>query len=472
LSISQLININDSLGVIGHTRSAVRGDKEIGTILADACNNKSTSIGVWWLITGILATTLTFSFGGEAEAQSLREALRKTQRTHPTIRAGKFSTQAARESVNQARAGWKPQVRFSASKALDWSNTNISPYRLSGAESFSIQLTKPLYDGGRNRQEIKQAQANVGASRQQSLAAEQNTLFNAVQAYMNVLRDRKILAQRRSNVDVLTEQARATKKRFDVGEVTKTDVAQSNARVSGARAAVAGAQAQLASSEASFEELIGMQPQSLTWPQSANVPNSLASALATAHKLNPSILAAAFVEDAARHNKRALQSDSDWQVDLNANASLSLTGQVQPTRDLILQETAHVDITASKQLYDGGLNRSRVRQAGQVASQRRIEKIGAVRNVREGVKVAWGNYVATAQAITGAQAQVNATQQALDGVRTEYAVGSRSTIDVLNTQQELITAQIALINAQRDRVVASYQLLAAMGRLTGKGLGL
>ncbi len=428
-------------------------------------------MGVWWLMAGILASTLTFGLGGDAEAQTLREALRKTQRTHPSIKAGKFATQAARENINQARAGWKPQVSVSASKTLSWSDSSITRQRVTVPSSLTIQLTKPLYDGGRNRQEIKQAQAGVGASRQEGLAAEQTTLFNAVQAYMNVLRDRKILAQRRNNVSVLTEQARATKKRFDVGEVTKTDVAQANARVAGARAQVASAQSNLAASEASFEELIGSRPGALTWPQPARLPDSLASALATAQKVNPNILAAAFTEDAARHNTRALKADRNWQVGLTATANVTVTGVILPERDWVAEESASVRLNASKQLYDGGLNRSQVREAIQIASQRRVQKIGAVRTVRENVKTAWASFVASAQAITGAQSQVTATEQALDGVRTEYTVGSRSTIDVLNTQQELITAQIALINAQRDRVVASYQLLAAMGRLTGKGLG-
>jgi outer membrane protein len=422
--------------------------------------------------TAVLASVLMFSFAGVADAQTLKEALRKTQRSNPTIQASRTGTRATRENINQARAAWKPQVRATASKALSWSNTSVSPAQASIPYTISIQLTKPLYDGGRNRQLVKQAQASFGASRQQTLATEQNTLFGVVQAYMSVLANRKILAQRRANVTVLQELARATKKRFDVGEVTKTDVSQSNARVSGAKSAVALAQAQLAASEANYEQLVGNRPGALQWPKAAHVPGSLASALATAHKVNPSILASAFVEDAARHNRRAISAEKDWQVDLSANATAQLVFQLEPRTDQVLQESANVQVTASKQLYDGGSLRSRERQASQIASQRRVEKIGTVRAVREGVKTAWSNYVATALAIKAAQEQVDATEQALAGVRTEYTVGSRSTIDVLNTQQELINARVSLITAQRDRVVASYQLLAAMGRLTTRGLGL
>jgi outer membrane protein len=415
---------------------------------------------------------LALSWAGVADAQSLKEALRKTQRSNPTIQASKASSRATRENINQARAAWKPQVRATASKAFSWSNTSVSPAQASIPYSISIQLTKPLYDGGRNRQLIKQAQANYGASSKQILATEQNTLFSVVQAYMNVLANRKILAQRRANVTVLQELARATKKRFDVGEVTKTDVSQSNARVSGAKSAVALAQAQLSASEASFEELVGNRPGALQWPKTAHVPGSLASALATAHKVNPNILVSAFVEDAARHNKRAIAAEKDWQVDLSAGASAQLVFQLAPSTDVVLQESANVQVTASKQLYDGGSIRSRERQAGQIANQRRIEKISVVRSVREGVKTAWSNYTATALAIRAAQEQVDATEQALAGVRTEYTVGSRSTVDVLNTQQELINARVSLITAQRDRIVASYQVLASMGKLTARGLGL
>jgi outer membrane protein len=426
------------------------------------------------LRSGALAfvSLLAVAWAGEADAQTLKEALRKTQKSNPTIQASKAGTRASRETIAQQRGAWKPRVDFSASKGFSWSNTSVRPYSASIPYTLTINLTKPLYDGGRNRQLVKQAEANFGAARQQSLAIEQNTLLGVVEAYMNVLANRKILAQRRANVEVLLELARATKKRFDVGEVTKTDVSQSNARVSGAKSAVALAQSQVAASEATFEQLVGNRPSALQWPKDAHVPKTLSSALAIAQKVNPNILAAAFEEDASRHSKRAIAAENDWQVALNATARAELSFELQPVKDRVLTESAQVELKASKQLFDGGVNKSRVRQAGQLANQSRIEKIGAVRTVRGAVKTAWSNYVATAQAIAAAQEQVNATEQALAGVRTEYTVGSRSTIDVLDTQQDLITAKVTLIGAQRDRIIASYQLLAAMGKLTTRGLGL
>jgi outer membrane protein len=422
--------------------------------------------------TAVLASLLVLTLAGSADAQTLKEALQKAQRSNPTIQASKAGTRATRESITQQKAAWKPKVDFSASKGFNWRNTNVTPYSASIPYTLNIRLSKPLYDGGRNRQLVKQAEANFGAARQLSLATEQNTLLSVVNAYMNVVANRKILAQRRANVSVLQELARGTKKRFDVGEVTKTDVSQANARVSGAKSAVADAQARVLASEATYEQLVGNRPSGLQWPKAAHVPASLATALATAQKVNPNILAAAFTEDASRHNKRAVAAENDWQVALSASAEAEFSFELQPERDRAFSQSAQVQIQASKSLYDGGSNKSRVRQAGQLASQSRIEKIGAVRTVREGVKTAWSNYVATALAISAAQEQVNATEQALSGVRTEYTVGSRSTLDVLNTQQELITAKVTLIGAQRDRVIASYQLLAAMGKLTTRALGL
>jgi outer membrane protein len=407
-----------------------------------------------------------------AEAESLREALRRTYYGNPTIKAEKTRGRAVKEQVTQAKAGWKPRVNFTASQALDWRNTSVTPYSLQAPATVAIQLSKPIYDGGRNRQLVKQAQANVGAAKQQSLATQQTVLFQVVQAYANVVRDRKVLAQRDINVRVLRELARATSKRFEVGEVTRTDVAQSNARVSGARAATASAKAQLASSEADYEQLVGRKPdRHMDWPAPAQLPSSLAAALSAAQRINPQILAAAFVEDAARHNKRAIAASGGWQVNLNANANLQLVPQFQPDRNFVRQESAHVDVTASLPLYDGGQRASEVREAGYVASQRRIEKISAVRLVRENVNAAWSAYQSTLQSIESARSQVAATKLALDGVNTEYTVGSRSTVDVLNVQQELVNSEVSLIFALHSRIVNSYQLQAATGRLTGAALG-
>jgi outer membrane protein len=440
-----------------------------------------TKFGALRGLLGMVGTAMfLLSTIAPADAESLRAVLKRTAYGNPNIRADKQRYKASKEQVTQARAGWAPQVRLQGRASLNASAQYLRPDppgdnspSLSSSKSVDIELVKPLYDGGTNRQRVKQAQAGVGASRQQSLGVEQQVLFQAVQAYVDVVRDRKILNQRQLNLSVLRKLADAAAKRFEVGEITRTDVSQSNARVSAAKSAVATARAQLAASEASYEEVVGSKaPKQLNWPDAARLPSSLEAALSVAQKANPNILAAAFVEDAARHNTKAIKGEADWKVDFSAVVSGNTQGQLRPQRQFSATSSASLGLVASKNLYDGGLNKSRVHEAGHIASQRSIEKIAAVRVVRQNVKTAWNNYSATVQAISSAREQVAATQSALEGVQTEYTVGSRSTVDVLNVQQELVNAQVSLIVAQHNRILTSYQLLAATGRLTARALGL
>jgi outer membrane protein len=409
-----------------------------------------------------------FAFSAtQAAADTLRDAMAKAYRSNPSISSDRARQRSTRELVPQAKALWAPRVTAQASSSLQWSDTNVTNDGTATPLNISIQLSKPLYDGGRNRQQVKQAEANVAAGRQQTLSVEQDVIFRTVQAYMNVVRDRRIMALRSTNVDVLRQQSTATGQRFQVGEVTKTDVEQARARVSAAQAARASAKAQLSASEANYVNLVGQRPGKLVMPSPAKMPASLERALRTAQSINPNVLAAAFVADAATHAIHIVEADLAPQVNFNANFSTTLF----PQDGIDRSHSAKAETVVSIPLYEGGRTASQIRAAKETASQRRIEKISAVRTVRENVTTAWNSFVATGEAISSANAQVEATQLALDGVRAEYAVGSRTTIDVLNVEQELVNARISLASAERDRVVVSYQLIAAMGGLTGSKLG-
>jgi TolC family type I secretion outer membrane protein len=286
---------------------------------------------------------------------------------------------------------------------------------------------------------------------------------------MDVLRDREIITLRQRNVEALGEQLRGAEARFSVGEITRTDVEQARARLSLAEALLAVARAELAASAAFYVQVVGHAPGTLRYPEiTALIPASLEEALAIANRLNPLVLAAAFNAEAARHQIGFVQADLLPSVSLEAEFSAS--HEPQP-RTLSSQQGTVLGVLRVP-LYEAGRVSSQVREAKQVASQRRIQIIEAGRAVRETVVRTWNVFISSADTIRSLQAQVTANELALDGVRQEALVGTRTTLDVLDAEQELVQSQVALTDARRDRVVASYQLVAAIGRLTAVNLKL
>jgi outer membrane protein len=418
------------------------------------------------LLSGIVISG--FLFSGAASAESLLDALSGAYRGNPTLRAERAKLRSTDELLPQALSGWKPVINAQGTAGRSWSDSNVSdPGHLNQA-GVSISLNQPLFRGFKTVEGTKAAEANVKAARQQLIAVEQSVLFNAVQAYANVLRERSVLVLRKQNVAFLQKQLSAADARFKAGELTRTDVAQSRASLSGARGAVAVALANLKASEANYLSVIGRSPGKLSPAKMAKRPRSLESALSTAQQTNPNILAAAQIEDAAEHNIEVIKGD--------LLPSLSLQGQyaynANPNANVSWSEQAVLQGVLTVPLYDGGRTYAAVREAKQKASANRIQVIGAVRSVRENVTVAWNNLTATAESLAATRDQLGAVNLALDGVRQEYAVGSRTTIDVLNSQQAVLTAQILQVNAQHDQLVASYQLQLAIGHLTARHVGL
>jgi outer membrane protein len=418
------------------------------------------------LVSGIFG--LGLAFNASASAESLRDALSSAYRGNPTLNAERAKLRATDELLPQALSGWKPVINAQGTAGRTWSDTNVSDKDHIDQAGVTISLNQPLFRGFKTVESTKVAEANVKAERQQLIAVEQSVLFNAVQAYANVVRERNVLALRKQNVVFLQKQLNAADARFKAGELTRTDVAQSRASLSGARGSVAVALANLKASEANYLTIMGHKPGKLTATKIAKRPRNLDSALETAQETNPNILAAAQIEDAAEHNIEVVKGD--------LLPSLSLQGQysynVNPRSGIEWSQTSVLQGVLSVPLYEGGRTYAAVRQAKQQASQNRIQVIGAVRAVRESVSIAWNNLTATADSLNAARDQVSAANLALDGVRQEYAVGSRTTIDVLNSQQAVLNSQIAQVNAQHDQLVASYQLQAAIGHLTARHLGL
>ncbi|MGE4250850.1 MAG: TolC family outer membrane protein [Parvibaculaceae bacterium] len=422
---------------------------------------------------GVVALPLLLT-SAAVNAESLNEALASAYSGNPTLRAERARQRATDEQTAQALSGWRPRVDAGADAGITDTDTDPDP---TGQQSgttypadFSITLTQPVFRGFKTVKGVKRAEATVEAGRQNLLQVEQQTLFDTVQAYMNVIRDRRILTLRQRNVTVLREQLRSSQERFNVGEVTRTDVAQSRARLSLSEATVAEAKSNLAASIAFYNRVVGHAPGSLKYPKLPKLPKNLDAANAMAEKINPNILAAAFTAEAARHNVGVVKGDLLPTVTVEASGSKTIEDLDRPSDGNV--ERLSLLGRLSVPLYESGSVYSAVREAKQIESQRRIEIIGAARTVRETVVTAWNFLVASRETIAAAKAQVSANTLALDGVKQEYLVGSRTTLDVLNAEAELLDSQVNLAQAERDQVVAAYQILGSVGRLTARQIGL
>jgi outer membrane protein len=431
----------------------------------------------------LLGTIAVFALANAPSvfAETLADALSGAYHNNSTLEAERARQRATDELVPQALSGWRPTITANGIISHQLTETTTTPgafgrpqdstYAATTPRSLSIQLTQPIFRGFKTVEGTAQAEATVKAGRQQLLSVEQTTLFNSVLAYMNVIQAREILSLRRKNVKVLQSQLNASDARFKAGELTRTDVAQSSATLNGAQGQVALAVANVQAAEANYKTVVGRAPGKLVMPRLAKRPKSLESAYRIAQETNPSILAAAQVQDAAEHNVNVIGGDLLPTINLIASASTSATSSDVGGSD-VGTNSALIEGTITVPIYEAGRVYSGVRQAKETANQNRIQVISATRSVRENVVNAWNSIISTGQNLAATRAQVSAANLALDGVRQEYQVGSRSTIDVLNTQQILVNAQISVVVAQHDQLVASYQLLAAMGHLTSQHLSI
>jgi len=298
----------------------------------------------------------------------------------------------------------------------------------------------------------------------------------AVTAYMNVVRDKATVDLRVNNIQVLERQLQASQDRFRVGEVTRTDVAQSEARLENAKSSLLSAEAAMAASRAQYRRVVGQTPGSLETPAAKpQLPIDLDSAIEVAMELSPGVLSARYNEKAARHAVRAavgaLLPSVSVQARYSNNDSTGINSATLETRASNTKSTT-VGVEVSVPLYAGGARHSDIRRAKQVRSQRMMDIRQAERIAQEGVFVAWDNYRAAVGQITSSQASVRANEIALEGVKQEAYVGSRTTLEVLNAEQELLNARVSLVRAQRDEMVAAYNLVSSTGKLTARDIGL
>ena len=401
-------------------------------------------------------------------AMTLEQALVNAYFANPTMNAQRAATRVVDEQVPQALSGYRPKIYGNGEWGIDRIRTrnsvtgintgNTNPY------GYGATVSQNLFNGFQTGNLTRSAESQVLSARETLRNTEQNVLLDAVTAYMNVLRDSAIVQLQQQNLAALNEQLRATRDRFQAGELTRTDVAQSQARVAQAESALSAANANLNASRAAFRRDIGVDPQSLmpARPYEKFKFNSMDAAIAQGFGDHPAIMAARHGVDVASLQVKVAEGALLPTVNLEA----SVQNFHEPSAGIDRSFNASGAVRVTVPIYQGGAEYSRVRQAKELAGQRRLEGDIARDQVRAAVIQSWSLVAASRFQVEAAQAQVQAAEIALNGVREEYKVGQRTTLDVLNAQAELVNARVALVTAQRDRVVASYSLLSSIGSLS------
>ncbi|MGH6866081.1 MAG: TolC family outer membrane protein [Methyloceanibacter sp.] len=431
----------------------------------------------------LLALLVSLACTRPAYAETLEQALSDAYLVNPVLNAERARLRAVDEQVALAKSGLRPFISGSAD--VNYVNQNSDRARVGGFDlgaagittdgvtyprGYSVQLSQPLFEGFQNINAIRQAKATVQAARESLRSVEQTILLDAASAYVNVVRDTAVVKLRENDVSVLSEQLKATKDRFDVGEVTRTDVAQAEARRAEALATLAVAQANLKTSRAAYEQVIGHPPGDLVTPPSIRhlLPAALDESMTLGDGENPVILAAVYDEESSLYAVEQIMGELLPEVTLEAQYQK----RFDESASLEEVETTTVTGRVNVPFYQGGSVSARVRQAKETNNQLKREVEDARLRIHADVIANWGILQSSGPAISSAEAAVSANKIALTGVREEEKVGQRTTLDVLDAQRELLNSQIGLVSALRDRVVAEYSLYAAIGRMDAQTLGL
>lgn len=428
--------------------------------------------------------------GAPAWADTLQDALALAYRTNPSLLAQRASQRALDESIVQARAGLRPQIDVTGTAGYASTRTgalareadtntdgipdtviNVPASTSDGTSGgVSVGLSQTIWSGGRIGHGIGAAEANILAGRENLRDIEQTVLTSVIQAYADVIRDVEILRIRQSNLGVLQRQREESSARFEVGEITRTDVAQSEARLAQSEADLANAQAQLSVSRAAYAAVVGEAPANLApMPVLPGLPGDFDSALDVALSENPGIRAAGYSLRAAEANVAAAKAEYLPSARLTASYGGSTDDLGRPG-DIADNTRFQAGASISVPLFTGGLNRSRVAQALERANIAQINVEGERRSTLQAVSSAYAQAISARSTLQAGQEAVRAATVAAEGVRQEAQVGLRTTLDVLNQELELRSAEVTLASARRNEYVAQANLLAAMGRLEGPDL--
>jgi len=419
-------------------------------------------------------TVALVSLSSSVSAQSIDAALAAAYINNPSLNSQRAGTRAIDENVSQALSGYRPNISAGASVGGQYGRSVAGGVTTNGTlvpRAYNLTATQTIFNGFLTANTTRNAESQVKGSRETLRNTEQTVLLNGVTAYMNVIQGIALLELQQQNLAALQQELRATRDRFNVGEVTRTDVAQAEARVASAQYQVAQAIANLTSYRAVYRQVIGVEPGKLTPPTAAierRIPSRLDQVIGAGLSSHPAVNASQFAVDAASFQVRMAES--------NLAPNLSVQGQLSQSYDqsnaVDSSSAALVSLNLTVPIYQGGAEYSAIRQAKEYLSQARIEVDVNRDTVRTQAVQYWGSLEAAKAQIEAAQSQVAANTLALEGVREEWRVGQRTTTDVLNAQTDLTNSKSALVIAQRDRVVAAYSLISVIGRLDAISLGL
>jgi outer membrane protein len=418
-------------------------------------------------------------------ADTIEAALARAYQNNPQLNAQRASVRATDENVPQALSGYRPRIAVTASAGGQYSDVQsksvtqtpsgpvLSSQILNGTSaprSIGGTITQTLYNGGQTANRVRASESQVSAAREGLRVLEQSVLLSAATIYMDYLRDAAIVEVQKNNVRVLDQTLKQTRDRFNVGEVTRTDVAQSEAQLAAGRTQLLTAESNLTTTRANFRRIIGTDPTNLApgSPVDRFLPKTLQSSVNLGLIENPNVTAAMYGIDV-----------SHLQVKINEGAlfpTVTLQGNIQQSYETTLsffrQFNASATANLSVPIYQGGAEYALIRQSKESLAQQRLNLDRVRDQTRADVEQAWGQLLSTKAQVASAKAQVDAAEIALNGVREEARVGQRTTLDVLIQQQTLVSARVALVTAQHDRVVASYSVLNAVGRLSPQVLKL
>jgi outer membrane protein len=417
-----------------------------------------------------------------ALADTIEAALVRAYQNNPQLNAQRAQVRFTDENVPQALSGYRPKVALTASAGYQYTDTNstaggsatsIVRTEIHGANpprSVGVNVQQTLFNGQQTANKTRAAESQVSGAREALRVLEQSVLLSAATIYMDYLRDAAIVEVQKSNVRVLEQTLKQTRDRFNVGEVTRTDVAQSEAQLAAGKTQLLTADANLVTTKSNFRRIIGNEPEALApgSPVDRYLPGTLPSAVETGLMQNPNVTAAMFGIDVSYLQVKVNEGALLPTVSLNLAAQQTYESTMTLYRSFGASATAQIAVP----IYQGGAEYSLIRQSKETLAQQRLVLEQTRDATRANVVTAWGQLVAGKAQVQSAQSQVTASEIALNGVREEAKAGQRTTLDVLNAQQALVNARVALVTAQHDRVVASYAVLNSVGRLSPQVLNL
>ncbi|TVZ62475.1 outer membrane protein/adhesin transport system outer membrane protein [Azospirillum brasilense] len=428
----------------------------------------------------LMATALTLGVafvGGidTASAQSLEDALAQAYSNNPALAAQRARQRAVDESVPQALSGYRPTVRATAGITRNATNSTFQGGETgseNNAKSVGVTATQPLYDATVGPA-VRRAERTVEAQRATVLANEQQILLNAAAAYLDVVQNQAVLELQANNEQVLRRQLDAARDRFRVGEYTRIDVSQSESRLAASIAARISAEGTLQASRATYERVVGSMPGKLKAPKPKfKLPGTLDEVVEMARSNNPSVLSATYTEAAQREAVDQQFGRLLPSANLSAQANRTIDAGRSSGIDIKRQDGAQLTAQITIPLYQAGLPEALTREAKHTANQARLQIDDTRRQAVEAAISAWQGLQAARASIESYNSQIRAAEIALEGVRQEAQVGSRTVLDVLNQEQELLNARVNLVRAQRTEMVQAFTVLGAIGQLTARQLNL